>query len=159
MTEGSLYNVNQYDPNGNWVTSWGTTNAVHSVAFDYPSQCVVGPNGLVYISNQFGKSIVVLNPRRTRRRSWRRTAPNTFIQPRGLAFDALGNIWIADQGHHRIDIYSPSCLQNPWPSGSACSKPIKEVTPPGGVTTTFDMRGLALDLTAPATTLTRPRYR
>ena len=45
MTEGSLFNVNQYDPSGNWVTSWGTNKAVHSVAFDYPSQCVVGPNG------------------------------------------------------------------------------------------------------------------
>jgi tripartite motif-containing protein 71 len=154
MTEGSLYNVNQYDPNGNWLTSWGTTNAVHSVAFDYPSQCVVSPTtGLVYISNQFGKSIVVLNPTTNQATFVAPPSPNTFIQPRGLAFDALGNIWIADQGHHRIDIYSPSCLQNPWPSGSACSKPIKEVTPPGGVTTTFDMRGLALDLTAPVSAL------
>src|ERR1035437_5097047 len=66
MTEGSLYNVVQYDPNGNWVTSWGTTNAVHSVNFDYPSQCVVGPNGLVYIANQWGgpkvQGLAVLNP-------------------------------------------------------------------------------------------------
>jgi len=155
MTEGSLYNVVQYDPNGNWVTSWGTTNAAHSVAFDYPSQCVVNPaNGLVYISNQFGKSIVVLNPSTNAATFVSPPSPNTFIQPRGLAFDGLGNIWIADQGHHRVDVYSPSCLQNPWPSGSTCSKPIKEVTPPGGVTTTFDMRGLAIDITAPATTLT-----
>jgi tripartite motif-containing protein 71 len=155
MTEGSLYNVVQYDPNGNWVTSWGTTNAAHTVAFDYPSQCVVNPtNGLVYISNQFGKSIVVLNPSTNVATFVSPPSPNTFIQPRGLAFDGLGNIWIADQGHHRIDIYSPSCLQNPWPTGTTCAKPIKEITPPGGVTTTFDMRGLAIDITAPATTLT-----
>ena len=155
MTEGSLYNVVQYDPNGNWVTSWGTTNAAHSVAFDYPSQCAVNPaNGLVYISNQFGKSMVVLNPSTNAATFVSPPSPNTFIQPRGLAFDSLGNIWIADQGHHRVDVYSPSCLQNPWPSGSTCSKPIKEVTPPGGVTTTFDMRGLAIDNTAPATVLT-----
>ena len=155
MTEGSLYNVIQYSPNGTWLTSWGTTNAVHSVAFDYPSQCVVSPTtGLVYISNQFGKSIVVLNPSTNQATFVSPPTPNTFIQPRGLAFDSLGNIWIADQGHHRVDIYSPSCLQNPWPSGSTCAKPIKEVTPPGGVTTTFDMRGLAIDNTAPATTLT-----
>lgn len=155
MTEGSLYNVIQYDPNGNWVTSWGTTNASHSVAFDYPSQCVVSPTtGLVYISNQFGKSIVVLNPQTNAATFVSPPTPNTFIQPRGLAFDGLGNIWIADQGHHRIDIYSPSCLQNPWPTGTACKNPLKSVLPPGGVTTTFDMRGLAIDITAPATTLT-----
>src|ERR1039458_3721342 len=67
-TEGSLYDVNQYDPSGNWVTSWGTTQAVNSAPFQYPSQCTVGPTGLVYISNQWATpnaslaGIVVLDP-------------------------------------------------------------------------------------------------
>ncbi len=151
MTEGSLYNVNQYDPSGNWVTSWGTNKATHVVAFDYPSQCVVGPNGLVYIANQWGDKhnppepdLVVLNPV---------TNKATFVSPtssqyafkatRSMAFDSAGDIWIANQGHHRIDVYNPSCLQTPWPT-TGCL-PIKEITPPGGVSTTFDMRGLAID--------------
>ncbi len=151
MTEGSLFNVNQYDPSGNWVTSWGTNKAVHSVAFDYPSQCVVGPNGLVYIANQWGDKhnppepdLVVLNPQ---------TNKATFVSPtnsqykfmatRSMAFDSAGNIWIANQGKHRIDVYKPSCLVSPWPT-TGCL-PIKEITPPGGVSSTFDMRGLAID--------------
>ena len=151
MTEGSLYNVNQYDPNGTWVTSWGTNKAVHSVAFDYPSQCVVGPNGMVYIANQWGNKhnppepdLVVLDPQTNKATFVSPTnSQDTFLSTRSMAFDSAGNIWIANQGHHRIDIYNPSCLQNPWPA-TGCL-PIKEITPPGGVSTTFDMRGLAID--------------
>ena len=151
MTEGSLYNVNQYDPNGTWVTSWGTNKAVHSVAFDYPSQCVVGPNGVVYIANQWGNKhnppepdLVVLDPQTNKATFVSPTnSQDTFLSTRSMAFDSAGNIWIANQGHHRIDIYNPSCLQNPWPA-TGCL-PIKEITPPGGVSTTFDMRGLAID--------------
>jgi DNA-binding beta-propeller fold protein YncE len=147
MTEGSLYNVVQYDPNGNWVTSWGTTNASHSVAFLYPSQCAVDPlTGLVYISNQWGKSIVVLDPTTNIATFVSPPSPNTFIQPRGLAFDSADNIWIADEGHRRVDIYKPSCLQSPWPA-TGCAA-IKTLLPPIGVSTTFDMRGLAIDTTS-----------
>ena len=38
MTEGSLYNVVQYDPSGNWVTSWGTpTRSTPSNSITRPS--------------------------------------------------------------------------------------------------------------------------
>jgi tripartite motif-containing protein 71 len=145
MTEGSLYNVVQYDPNGNWVTSWGTTNAVHAVNFDYPSQCVVGPNGLVYIANQWGgpkvQGLAVLNPTTNVVTFESPPAPNAFIQTRSLAFDSAGNLWVADQGHHRIDIfYASSGLKLTAP-------PQKKIAPPGGVGSTFDMRGLAIDTT------------
>ena len=152
MTEGSLYNVNQYDPNGNWVTSWGTNKATNSVAFDYPSQCVVGPNGLVYIANQWGDKhnppepdLVVLNPVTNKATFVSPTSADyAFKSTRSMAFDSSGDIWIADQGHHRIDVYNPTCLVSPWPT-TGCL-PIKEITPPGGVSSTFDMRGLAIDM-------------
>lgn len=145
MTEGSLYNVVQYDPNGNWVTSWGTTNAVHTVNFDYPSQCVVGSNGLIYIANQFGgpadQGLAVLNPGTDAVTFESPPAPNAFIQTRSLAFDSAGNLWVADQGHHRIDIFYAS------KGLDLTAPPQKTIAPPGGVTTTFDMRGLAIDPT------------
>jgi DNA-binding beta-propeller fold protein YncE len=139
MTEGSEYNVNQYSKTGVFITSWGTTNAVHSVNFDYPSQCAVNPvNGKLYISNQWGKSMVILDPANPTAPAQfiSPAAPNNFIQPRGLAFDSSGNLWIADQGHHRIEI---------WPNGLTGTKPLKTINPPGGVGSTFDMRGLAID--------------
>jgi DNA-binding beta-propeller fold protein YncE len=141
MTEGSLYNVNEYGPTGTFITSWGNNKAVHLVNFDYPSQCAVNPvNEKLYISNQWGKSMVILDPRNpsTAAQFISPPAPNQFIQPRSLAFDSAGNVWIADQGHHRIDIY---------PNGLTGTKPIKTILPPGGVSTTFDMRGLAIDTT------------
>lgn len=139
MAEGSLYNVNEYGPTGTFITSWGSNKAVHSVAFNYPSQCAVNPvNEKLYISNQWGKSMVILDPRNpsTPAQFISPPAPNTIIQPRSLAFDSAGNVWIANQGHHRIDIY---------PNGLTGTKPIKSILPPGGVSTTFDMRGLAID--------------
>ena len=145
MTEGSLYNVVQYDPSGNWVTSWGTTNAVHTVKFDYPSQCVVGSNGLVYIANQYGgpkdQGLAVLNPETNVVTFESPPAPNAFIQTRSLAFDSAGNLWVSDQGHHRIDIFYAS------KGLDLDAAPQKTISPPGGVTSTFDMRGLAIDPT------------
>lgn len=141
MAEGSLFNVNEYGPTGTFITSWGNTQAVHSVAFNYPSQCSVNPvNEKLYISNQWGKSMVILDPGNPSAPAQfiSPAAPNTFIQPRSLAFDSAGNVWIADQGHHRIDIY---------PNGLTGNAPIKTILPPGGVSTTFDMRGLAIDTT------------
>jgi tripartite motif-containing protein 71 len=141
MTEGSLYNVNEYSPTGTFITSWGSNQAVHLVNFDYPSQCAVNPvNEKLYISNQWGQNMVILDPRNptTPAQFISPAAPNTFIQPRSLAFDSAGNVWIADQGHHRIDIY---------PNGLTGSKPTKTIQPPGGVSSTFDMRGLAIDTT------------
>src|ERR1019366_865692 len=142
MTEGSLYNVNEYGPTGTFITSWGNNKAVHSVAFNYPSQCAVNPvNEKRYISKQWGQSMVILDPRNptTPAQFISPPAPNTFIQPRSLAFDSAGNVWIADQGHHRIDIY---------PNGLTGTKPTKTILPPGGVGSTFDMRGLAIDTKA-----------
>jgi sugar lactone lactonase YvrE len=139
MTEGSLYNVNEYSPTGTFITSWGNNKAVHLVNFTYPSQCAVNPvNEKVYISNQWAQSMAIIDPRNptTPAQFVSPPAPNTFIQPRSLAFDSAGNVWIADQGHHRIDIY---------PNGLTGAKPMKTILPPGGVSSTFDMRGLAID--------------
>lgn len=141
MTEGSLYDVNMYDSSGNWLTNWGSNQAVNQVPFTYPSQCAVSPvTHLLYISNQWAKSIVILDPAHpaTPAQFVSPPAPNTFIQPRGLAFDASGRMFLADEGHKRIDIYN---------SGTPLTnKPDKTiVAPPESGATTFDMRGLALD--------------
>jgi DNA-binding beta-propeller fold protein YncE len=234
-TEGSLYDVNQYAPDGAWVTSWGTTDAVSPAPFQYPSECTVGPNGYVYISNQWGtpnkalQGVVILDPVRYATTASDGStsagspdisapdlnltsadvgayfygpgipdgdtivsvtaptqavlsaaataststgafivgltiesppAPNAFIQPRGLAFDSAGNLWVADQGHSRIDVfYANSSGQvnmdvAPTNNKKAGIDNGMEIMPPlcspsllncTNTTLTFDMRGLAVD--------------
>ena len=149
MTEGSLYNVNEYSSTGAFITSWGTNKAVYKVAFDYPSQCAVDPTTeLLYVSNQWGKSIVVLNPSDPSAPAQFESppAPNTIIQPRGLAFDSAGNLWIADEGHKRIDIYyASSGLNLNNPPNKKIPAPACDPSAPACSSTTFDMRGLAID--------------
>ena len=67
MTEGSLYNINMYSSSGTFITSWGNNKAVHPLSspsqVDYPSQCAVNPvNEDLYVSNQFGKTLMILDP-------------------------------------------------------------------------------------------------
>jgi sugar lactone lactonase YvrE len=233
-TEGSLFDVIQYSPTGNWVTSWGTTDAANPAPFQYPSECTVGPNGYVYISNQWGtptkalQGVVILDPVRYMSTGSDGSttsgsldvsapdlnlssadvgayfygpnipdgdtivnvtsptqavlseaatatasssafivgltiesppAPNAFIQPRGLAFDSAGNLWVADQGHSRVDIFyaNGSGQVNmdlpPTDSKKTGIDNGMEINPvlctPGptctGTTLTFDMRGVAID--------------
>ena len=133
MTEANSQRE-RVQPDRTFITSWGNNKAVHLVNFDYPSQCAVNPvNGKLYISNQWGKSMVILDPANptTPAQFISPAAPNTFIQPRSLAFDSAGNVWIADQGHHRIDIYENgltwprrrrrSCRRVAWGPRSTCA--------------------------------------
>ncbi|MGD0448142.1 MAG: hypothetical protein ABSB36_05935 [Candidatus Dormibacteria bacterium] len=233
-TEGSLYDVNQYSPSGSWVTSWGTTDAARPAPFQYPSECTVGPNGYVYISNQWGtptkalQGVVILDPVRYAAAAADGSttsgspdvsaadlnlsstdvgayfygpnipdgdtivsvtsptqavlaqaatasasssafivgltiesppAPNAFIQPRGLAFDSAGNLWVADQGHSRIDVFyanssgqvnmdsPPTDTKKTGDNGMEIAPPLCSPTLPNctNTTLTFDMRGLAID--------------
>jgi DNA-binding beta-propeller fold protein YncE len=154
MAEGAFYQVNEYDPNGNWVTSWGTarTRSVTTVNFSYPSQCTVDPtNGLVYIANQWGKSVVVLDPTNTNPPQFvSPPSPNTFIQPRSMAFDSGGNLWIGDEGHKRLDIYFPGpggTLNLTVAPNKVVKAPPCDPIVPSCTSTTFDLRGLAIDAT------------
>ena len=208
-------------------------DAAKPAPFQYPSECTVGPNGYVYISNQWGtptkalQGVVILDPLRyaaTAADGSTTTgssdvsapdinlssadlgaylygpnipdgdtivsvisptqavlavpatatasnsafivgltiesppAPNAFIQPRGLAFDSSGNLWVADQGHSRIDVFyanssglvnmdvAPTNTKKTGNNGMEIAPPL--CTPGPGCTTTtatFDMRGLAID--------------
>jgi DNA-binding beta-propeller fold protein YncE len=131
MAEGSEPDVNVYDKNGNFITSYGT-NAVHFVNFTYPGHVAVNPvNENVYVVDQWAGDIDIINPKT-------QSLVSTFgsgqlIQPRGIAFDSSGNFWVADQGHHRIVIYNQK------------NAIVKTIAPPGGVSTSFEFRGLAID--------------
>ncbi len=73
-------------PDGNFHHQLGQQPGRASVNFDYPSQCAVNPvNGKLYISNQWGQSMVILDPSNPSAAAQfiSPPAPNTFIQPRG----------------------------------------------------------------------------
>ena len=42
-------------------------------------------------------------------------ARNSMNKPRGLAFDAAGNLWVADSGNHRILRFGAALLDSPAP--------------------------------------------
>lgn len=107
------------------------TCAASQTALCEPRGVAVDADGTVYVADRDGDRVVQFNSPRTTDASADRIfgqststgstcnagglGPNATCSPRGVAVDAVGSLYIADTGNHRINVY----LANNRPSATA----------------------------------------
>jgi DNA-binding beta-propeller fold protein YncE len=109
-------NIDKYDKNGTYLFSFGSQSV-----FKYPSWLDVDRNGRVAVADGHDNKIVVFDDRGNKLFQFGTpgTAPGQLKDPRGVGFDAAGNLYVADTGNSRIQVFAlgatSATLLRSWP--------------------------------------------
>lgn len=125
VADSGNHAIRQIDPSGNVTTVAGSSSAVGSqdgagnaARFNSPQGIARAPDGSLYVADTQNHTIrrIVLpgtvttfagSPGQSGSQDGMGNAAR-FNQPRGLAFDAAGNLYVADTGNHLIRRISPA---------------------------------------------------
>jgi tripartite motif-containing protein 71 len=105
------YRVQKLSPSGTPVAWWGSEGPAAGQFVGHPARLAVGADGNVYVSEAYGSNLVhEFSPAGVFIARWGGTGsdPGKFNEPRGLALDSRGNVFIDDIGNNRIQELSPS---------------------------------------------------
>jgi tripartite motif-containing protein 71 len=102
-----------WDENGKPVTTFGTFGSradwKNPPQFNHPAAVFVHPDSKeLYVSDTLNHRIVVLDNKGLVVSSWGTQGPGNgqFNQPRTVAKDHFGKIWVLDSGNSRVEIFS-----------------------------------------------------
>jgi len=113
----NCHTIQKIDASGNVTTLAGSRGAgakdgpAAVASFRYPYDLTIHPNGDIYVSDTFNYKIRKITPAGivstfagTGQRGLKNTTrlSATFNQPKGLAFDKLGNLFVVDGRNHTI---------------------------------------------------------
>jgi uncharacterized protein (TIGR03663 family) len=103
------------DANGNFVRAWGSAGNGPG-QFQEPWGIAVSSAGRVYVADTWNHRIQVFDEQGNFIQAWGHFVdtqgkpdgePGVFWGPRDLAFDAKGNLYVADTGNKRIQEFTP----------------------------------------------------
>jgi tripartite motif-containing protein 71 len=147
-------NIDKYSKNGTYLFSFGSQQV-----FKYPSWLDVDSAGRVAVGDSTGNKIVVFNDQGQKLYEFGTagTAPGQLKDPRGVAFDGAGNLYVADSGNKRIEVFdlgsSSATFLRQWPvvgdnfrglTVDAAHGWIYLVNAAKGLVNKFDLQGNAL---------------
>mgnify|MGYP000725228445 CR=1 FL=1 len=109
------YNNNRlqvFSSDGNFINTYGQYDNAASFRIYDPYITIKGPDGNYWISESYSSKsrILVISPNG----KWVKTLGSKgsedgqFYQPKGLAFDSDGNLWVVDSGNNRIQKFDSS---------------------------------------------------
>jgi uncharacterized protein (TIGR03663 family) len=123
VVDANASKVVEIGPDGTLLRSWGTAGAGAS-QFHFQFQLgatggqtsgiAVGPNGDVYVADTWNQRIQQYSPTGVFLRAWGRPTPNKdlahpqpneFYGPRGIAVAPNGDVYVADTGNRRIQVF------------------------------------------------------
>ena len=121
-------NIDKYDKQGNYLFSFGGQSW-----FKYPSWLEVDSTGRIVVGDSTGNTMTVVSPTGTKLYTFGSsgTGLGQFKDPRGMGMDAQDNLYVADNGNKRIEVFS---------LGANGATFLRSWTTPGG-----DYRGLTVD--------------
>jgi sugar lactone lactonase YvrE len=115
--------IEEIGSNGTLLRSWGTPGSAQGqFHFQYQlgsaggqtSGIAVGPNGNVYVADTWNQRIQEFSPAGAFIRAWgtqtpnqdlAHPKPNEFYGPRGIAIAPNGDVYVADTGNKRIEVF------------------------------------------------------
>ena len=101
VADGKNHRIQKFTSNGVFIQSVGT-HGRGKLEFDFPVGIGVHPHTkLIYVTENKNNRIQVLNPDLT----FSSYLHGNFNQPKDLAFDSAGNVYIADNENHQIKIF------------------------------------------------------
>jgi tripartite motif-containing protein 71 len=116
--QGDLYvadfrngRIQKLAPSGVPLAAWGSQGSAPGQFDGGPGGLALDAHGNVYVSEAYGSSrIHEFSPAGAFIARWGATGsgPGEFNEPRGLAFDRDGNIYVGDTGNNRVEKLSPS---------------------------------------------------
>jgi peptidylamidoglycolate lyase len=110
LTDVGLHQVFKFDPAGQRLLTLGERGVPgdDSTHFNQPTDVAVAPDGTFYVSDGYGNSrIVKFSPEGKFLLQWgsKGTAPGEFDLPHSLALDTTGQVYVADRGNARLQIF------------------------------------------------------
>jgi peptidylamidoglycolate lyase len=120
LTDVSMHQVFELDASGVILRTWGERGVPGNDEshFDMPTDVAVEPDGTFYVSDGYGNARVAkFAPDGTFLKSWGTlgTMPGQFITPHSIALGPDGNVWVADRGNARVQVFdTEGNLQTIW---------------------------------------------
>lgn len=133
VADSGNHRIQVFDPTGNLVTQWGSSCELYANGLPgcvdpdgvgplglgdgqlrEPWGVAIGPQGNVYVADTWNHRIQVFDRSGRFLNGWGTFAttngeavgsPGSFWGPRGLVVDAAGNLYVADTGNKRIQVF------------------------------------------------------
>lgn len=110
VTDVGLHQVFKYSKDGKLLLSLGKAGVAGEDPdhFDGPTDIAVGRDGSIYVADGYGNARVVkfaADGRYLDAWGGHGTAPGEFNVPHGIAIDAEDNLYVADRGNARIQVF------------------------------------------------------
>ena len=110
VTDVGLHQVFKFSRNGALLLTLGEAGRAGGdrTHFDGPTDVAVAADGAIYVPDGYGNARVVkFSPEGAYLMAWggRGAAPGQFNVPHGIAIDARGDLYVADRGNARIQVF------------------------------------------------------